>query len=315
MNTNNSLTVQTAQLNTVKSIPDYITDFCEYIDVKETSARTYISSLKRFCKYLNDKSISQPVREDIIDYREKYLIEELHLSANTVQLYMIAVKKFFKWTAMNNYYENVADGVKGVNVPKMHRKDYLTTNQVHDVLDQIEDDTSKGLRDKAVIALMVTCGLRDIEVSRANIEDIRTYGNQTVIEIQGKGQDGKNDFVTLPVKTEQMIRKYLSTRKNTSKEEPLFTSVSNRDNGSRLTTRSISRIVKEALKEAGLDSSRLTAHSLRHTAVTQALLAGNTLQTVQQFARHSNINTTLIYAHNLEKQNNPCSESLASRLL
>ena len=58
-----------------------------------------------------------------------------------------------------------------------------------------------------------------------------------------------------------------------------------------------------------------TAHSLRHTAVTQALIAGQTLQEVQQFARHSNINTTLIYAHNLENEKNECSGKLADMFL
>ena len=66
---------------------------------------------------------------------------------------------------------------------------------------------------------------------------------------------------------------------------------------------------------AGLDSDRLTAQSLRHTAVTQALIAGQTLQEVQQFARHSNINTTLIYAHNLENEKNECSGKLADIFL
>jgi len=68
-----------------------------------------------------------------------------------------------------------------------------------------------------------------------------------------------------------------------------------------MTTRSISRIVKAALKGAGMDSDRLTAHSLRHTAVTLSLLAGASIQEAQSMVRHSNINTTLIYAHNIDR--------------
>ena len=69
----------------------------------------------------------------------------------------------------------------------------------------------------------------------------------------------------------------------------------------RLTTRSISRIVKDNLRKAGIDSDRITAHSLRHTAVTLSLLGGATIQEAQSMARHKNINTTLIYAHNINR--------------
>lgn len=90
---------------------------------------------------------------------------------------------------------------------------------------------------------------------------------------------------------------------------PLFVCLSNRNNKqqSRMTKRSISRIVKERLKKAGYDDSeRLTAHSLRHSAITLSLLSGATIQQAQQLARHTNINTTMIYAHNLTAENNPC---------
>ena len=79
-------------------------------------------------------------------------------------------------------------------------------------------------------------------------------------------------------------------------------------NGQRLSPQGVSRTVKQALMAAGLNSPRLTAHSLRHTAVTLALSGGATLQQVQQFARHRLIETTLRYAHNLEYARNPCSK-------
>ena len=81
-----------------------------------------------------------------------------------------------------------------------------------------------------------------------------------------------------------------------------------------MTTRSISGIVKTRLKGAGFDSPRLTAHSLRHTAVTLSLLAGRDLAEVQQFARHSNIATTMIYNHSIEQAKNGCSEAIAQAI-
>ena len=72
--------------------------------------------------------------------------------------------------------------------------------------------------------------------------------------------------------------------------------------------------VLEELKEAGYNSEKLTAHSLRHTAVTLSLLGGNTLQEVQQFARHTDISTTQIYAHNLDRAKNKCEETIAEAI-
>jgi site-specific recombinase XerD len=87
-------------------------------------------------------------------------------------------------------------------------------------------------------------------------------------------------------------------------DAPLFASAGNRNASGRMTERSISRIVKDAFKGIGLNSARLTAHSLRHTAVTFALLGGATVQDTQAMARHESINTTMIYAHNLQRVKN-----------
>jgi integrase/recombinase XerC len=97
-------------------------------------------------------------------------------------------------------------------------------------------------------------------------------------------------------------------------KDPLFAGVGNRNAGGRLTTRSISGIEKGALVSAGLNSDRLTAHSLRHTAATLNLLNGGTLEETKQLLRHTNINTTLIYAHALERANNQSEARIEAAL-
>ena len=81
-----------------------------------------------------------------------------------------------------------------------------------------------------------------------------------------------------------------------------------------MTTRSISRIVKGTLIEAGYDSDMLSAHALRHTAATLNLLNGGTLEETQQLLRHQNISTTMIYSHALERAGNKSEERIASGL-
>ena len=113
---------------------------------------------------------------------------------------------------------------------------------------------------------------------------------------------------------EAALREYLAARGEKDPEAPLFASTSNNNKGQRMTTRSISGIVKAHFIEAGYNSDRLTAHSLRHTSVTMAILSGQTLPEVQQFARHANISTTMIYNHALDKAKNGCSEAISNAI-
>ena len=110
------------------------------------------------------------------------------------------------------------------------------------------------------------------------------------------------------------IQKYLKTRKNAEKIEPLFTSTSRRNYNSRMETQSISRLVKNKLRQISLDDTRHTAHSLRHTSATQALLNGASLTQVQQVLRHTSINTTLIYTHNIERMKNKSEQTVADAI-
>ena len=285
--------------------------FIEYLDASPKTIATYTRAIRQFYKWLSFKGITQPQRADILAYRE--WLKEDH-KPTTVQNYIIAVRLFFQWTAQENLYPNIAEHVKGAKLDRNHKKDYLTSRQVKVVLSSIDRSTVQGARDYAILALMITGGLRTIEVSRANIEDLRTAGDNTVLYIQGKGHTEKTDYIKLAPEVEAAIRDYLKTRDKLKDTDPLFTSLSNNSKGKRITERSVSGIVKAALVNAGYNSDKLTAHSTRHTAVTLALLGGQSLQEVQQFARHANIATTQIYAHNLDRAKNKCEATIAKAI-
>lgn len=284
-------------------------NFIEYLDASPKTIDTYKKAVKQFALYLSAQGIAQPTRQDILNYREE--LKATGHKASTVQNYITAVRLLFSWTAQAGLYPNIAEKVKGAKVDKDHKKDYLTSNQVKAILQTI---SPASVRDYAIFVLMVTCGLRTIEVSRANIEDLRTVGNDTALYIQGKGKEEKSDFVKITAETEKALRAYLATREDAEPSDPLFISESHSSKGHRLTTRAISGIVKKHMKEAGYNSDKLTAHSLRHTAVTLSLLAGKDITEVQQFARHSNIATTMIYNHALDKAKNSCSEAITQAI-
>lgn len=301
---------QIAQAGEVTDILFY--RFISYLDAKPKTVSGYTRSLKPFFSWLYENGITRPQFEDIKAYRA-HLLDTCKPA--TVQAYIFIVRRFFDWTEAEGIYPNVAGKIKGATIDREPKKDYLTSTQVKAVLDGIDKESLQGKRDYALVALMVTGGLRDVEAKRANIEDLRTAGDNTVIYIQGKGREEKAEYVIVPPQVERVLRAYLKERGEADSTQPLFISLSNNSKGRRMSERSISGICKAAMQRAGYDSTRLTAHSLRHTAVTLALIAnGGNIQEAQQFARHKNIATTQIYAHNLEKQRNQCSRMVANSI-
>lgn len=290
---------------------DLVSRFTAFLDVRPKTVETYTRALRQMFRFLSDRGTWQPKREDLVGWREELRIR---CKPATVQNYIIAARLFFRWTAQEHIYPNIADHLKGASISREHKKDYLTSGQVKAVLGGIDRRSLQGLRDWAVIALMVTGGLRTIEVVRADIQDLGTVGDYPVLFIQGKGQDEKADYVKLPPPVEEGLRAYLMERGPVCGEAPLFASISHRNQGGRLSTRAVSGIVKGRLRIAGYNSNRLTAHSLRHTAVTLSLLGGNSIEEVQQFARHQNIMTTQIYAHHLDREKNRCEETISRAL-
>lgn len=281
--------------------------FIAYLDASQKTIQTYQRALRQFFRYLYSKGIKYPERRDILAYRDEL---KTNLRPSTVQSYIIVVKLFFRWTAQERLYPDIAEHIKGAKLTKEHKKDYLTSNQAKGVLEKQKDN----VRNYALLAIMLTGGLRTVEICRAKVGDIRTLGNDTVLYVQGKGRDEATEYIKLTSEVENALRRYLNSRGRLQANDALFVSTSNNSLGKPLTTRSISQIIKKSLLEAGFDSSRLTAHSLRHTAVTLALLNGVKLEEVQQFARHKNISTTMIYAHHLDRTKNQCEDTLSNAL-
>ena len=286
--------------------------FIAYLDAKPKTIQTYTGALRQLMRYFALHGVTRPRREDILAFRDE--LRNGH-KPTTVQSYITAARLFFQWLDQEGIYPNVAGRIKGAKLDKEHKKDYLTSGQVRAVLDGIDRKSSHGMRDYAILAVMVTGGLRTAEVAQANIEDFRSENgsgnNDAALFIQGKGRDERTEYVRLDPRVERALQAYLETRSTAKQTDPLFVSTSNNSAGARLTTRSISGIVKERLRDAGFDSDRLTAHSLRHTAVTLSLLAGKRLEEVQQFARHASVTTTQIYNHALDRAKNSCSEAIA----
>lgn len=274
-------------------------------DISPASRRTYARSLKQFFIWLEASGRAERMatltREDILAYKESLS----NKSSYTVSSYLTVVRKLFQWLEARKVYPDITRGVKGSKKARGFRKEVLSPEQLRQALEAIDRSTLEGLRDYALVNLLARTGLRTIEVARAKVEDLRLEPGlrrgERVLWVQGKGREEADEFVLLTKEALHPLLDYLKARGRLSKEAPLFASVSDRNYGQPLTTRSISRIVKQAFRRVGLDSERLTAHSLRHTAITLAVLGGASLQQAQAMARHSDSKTTLVYYHNLDR--------------
>lgn len=272
----------------------------------------------------HDAIMLAPEKENGWEYRtdSRGNRQTVTCKANTVIQYLRSVKQFFKWAASERLYPDIA---ANVHAPKLrqdtHRKDALTAANVLTIEKSIETraqeradaaaaaekDTAgrmqrtdeQGKRLYAMYLLAVNAGLRTIEISRANVKDIETINGRAVIYIWGKGHAEADTKKALAPEVKAAIDDYLKSRTdNPTGTSPLFVATGNRSGGRRLDPTTISKMLKKAMQEAGFDSERITAHSLRHTAGTNVQeLTGDLYQT-QHYMRHMNPATTEIYLHN-----------------
>lgn len=281
------------------NLSGFMDNFIASMDVKQSSRDTYKKALTIFTDWLTTRCILNPARQDILAYKDS--LKDRGLSSFTISGYIVVVRKFFEYLESTIGYQNVAKGIKGAKRAKGFRKDPLTVEQIRELLNRIDLTSLDGKRDYALLNLMVRTGLRTIEIIRADIEDIRQQSGEAVLWIHGKGRETKDEFVILTQEALNPIYEYLTVRGHAGDGEPLFASVSDRNYNGRLTGRSISRIVKSGLRDIHLDSNRLTAHSLRHTFATIALANGAPLLQVKEAMRHNSVETTMIYAHAMDR--------------
>lgn len=289
-----------------------LNDFFAFLDVSEKTRSTYQRSLRQLFKFFTTNSIQNPSRDDLLSFKKS--LEAAGRKPATIGLYLASARRFFSWTEQKGIYPNISQGVKAPKQERGHKRDFFGASQLKNILSDIERNTLEGKRNFAVMTLMITGGLRTIEIVRANIEDLRTLGDCTVLYVQGKGRKDRTEFVKISAPVLKAINDYLSARGHVEDTAPLFASLSKRNKGSRLTTRTISGICKRAMIAAGYNSSKLTAHSLRHSAVTLSIMAGASIQEVQAFARHANIATTTIYAHTVDRINSQCEQSISNAI-
>lgn len=285
-------------------------------DRADTTQAGYNMTVKCFLEWIVKEGITAPTREDIVSYRQWLLTphasrktgEEITFSADTAARYFRGCKMFFAFLEDQGFYKDITKNVRSPKSPnsdeKPWKRDYLEREDCLRILDSIDRTTETGKRDYCIVLACLSCGLRIIEMQRANIGDIETHAGERRLYIQGKAHLEKDACKKIEAELWEALEDYLNARGEKDPQAPLFAAVASnaKPGGGRLTEPSISRIVKCILKGAGYDSRRITAHSLRHTSVTLDRQAGASLEEAKRHARHSSIVITQRYDHMLENK-------------
>lgn len=266
----------------------YIEKFVRFLEIeKNYSAFTllnYERDLRDFSEFLKDLSVEN------VDYLtlRKYLaqLKEKNLKSRTVNRRLSCLRSFFKFLCREGYLKN--NPISGISSPKSekHLPVFLTEDEVVKIIEAAAAKDLRGLRDRAILEVFYSTGIRISELVGLNISDMDVIAG--VAKIRGKGK--KERMVPIGDEAIKALRKYLDERKK--EEEALFLN----KKGRRLSDRGVRGIVHKYIR---LVSKRngVSAHTLRHSFATHLLNRGADLRSVQELLGHANISTTQIYTH------------------
>ncbi|TAM40564.1 tyrosine recombinase XerC [bacterium] len=269
----------------------YIEKFIRYMEIeKNYSVHTILNyklDLQDFNRFIAGTEL------DKIDYLvlRKYLavLKEKNLSSRSVGRRLSALRSFFRFLSREGYIKT--NPILMLSSPKLdkHLPSFMTEEEVRKLIESAFAKTANdllGLRDRAILEVFYSSGLRISEVVGLNVDDVDPISG--ILKIRGKGK--KERIVPVGEAALGAIRMYLSKKKKET--EAVFLN----KNGRRITTRGVMDIVTKYLRLAGIKPG-VSAHTFRHSFATHLLNRGADLRTVQELLGHANLSTTQIYTH------------------
>lgn len=282
-----------------------VTDFLEYLELEKNASqktiRNYHHYLVRFLEFAGEDLEPKKINLELIRKYRLYLARFTDpktgnlLKRKTQNFFMIALRAFLRYLARLDIQTLSAEKIElGEQEPSPLK---VLDDEALEKLLKAPDLTEKeGLRDRCILEVLFSTGLRVSELTSLNCNQINLERRE--FGVVGKG--GKERVVFLSDSAAQYLEQYLSSRSDDFK--PLFIRFQGRvdptDDGEymRLSSRSIERIVEKYVKKVGL-SIKATPHTLRHNFATDLLINGADIRSVQEMLGHSNISTTQIYTH------------------
>jgi site-specific recombinase XerD len=284
-------------------VSELVNDYIEHLEVEGgrsvKTAENYRLYLERFVEFCEDVKVADISTELIRKYRlwlNRYKnINEEELAIITQSYHLIALRGFLHYLSRRDIPSLSPDKII---LPKVSRKQvtFLYRDEINRLLDQIDLMTNQGLRDRAIIELLFSSGLRVSELVGLDRDHVNTKRREFMV--RGKGQKDRPVFISQAAATH--IEKYLEHRGDSL--PPLFISYSRNaspntsGNYRRLTARSVQRMLSHYARLAGI-TKHVSPHTMRHSYATDLLMNGADLRSVQSMLGHSNISTTQVYTH------------------
>lgn len=270
--------------------------FLEYLEIERgRSVKTienYDHYLTRFFEYSNIQKPEQISEEKVRTFRlwlNRQEGTDGFLKRRTQNYYLIALRAYLKYAQKIEAKSLSPEKIELAKLPQ-RSVDLITVEELNRLLKATEGEDEKALRDKAVLELLFSTGLRVSELCVLNA-DIDLSRDE--FSVRGKGDKVRVVFVSPSAKT--AVMQYLKARKDM--EEPLFVSYSKAGKGGgRLTPRSVQRLIKYYATKAGI-TKKVTPHIIRHSFATDLLQNGADIRSVQALLGHANIATTQVYTH------------------
>jgi len=274
-------------------------EFLEHLEIeKGRSLKTvanYDRYLQRFFDFAKIKTAAEIDDEIIRRYRlwlNRQPAAETSLKKNTQNYYLIALRMFLKYLEKRDVKCLAASRIELAKTPA-RELDLIVNADLTRLLASPTDADEKSLRDKAILELLFSTGLRVSELCALNQDSVNLERDE--FSVRGKGEKIRLVFLSPPAK--QALEKYL--KKRSDQEEALFVNLK-KGQAARLTGRSVERLIKHYAVKAGI-TKRVTPHSLRHCFATDLLQNGADIRSVQMMLGHANISTTQIYTHLTDK--------------
>lgn len=299
----------TTALEAVTDVSGLLADWHSWLDLRvsagEIAANTatmYKRGMDKFIRFAPNAQTDDVIREWKADLLKQY-------KSRTVNAWLAGVKAFYAWAKQTGrMMNNPAEDIPQAEQTRKHARDVLTDAEVRRVLAMPDTDTPTGARDAAILALMAYTAVRTVEIHRANLDDVQTRSGRLVLMVQGKGHTESDDLVILNEQAEAALLPWLAVRGE--KPGPLFTSLSRRNMGGRLSLQAIRALVKQYYRLAGVRGDRKTTHSLRHTAITKMIRAGLSPAKIMSVSRHKRLDTLMIYVHDVDRMDDPAENHI-----
>jgi len=292
-----------------KTIIEHIPEFLEYLDIEKglshNSQTTYTRLINKFIQWLKDnKTDSLKPHEFNTDHIWKYRVflsqqynRTTHqpLKKCSINYYLISLRNLLNYFTDRDILSLPSEKIKLIKEKEDKSIKFLGLKQIEKLLSSPDISNQIGLRNKAILEVLFSTGLRVAELVSLNRNQIKIENLDNELEISIIGKGGKIRPVYLSSRTLKSLKEYLDTRKD--KDKALFINYKGPKSASRrLTTRSIENIVKKYILKSGI-SIQASPHTLRHSFATDLLMQGVDLRIVQEFLGHQNIATTQIYTH------------------